>query len=135
MPKKPLLVYVPATWTKVAKTTRNSNLQVESRFKLTHFKQPVLSQKTELKVKENRGYIYTFSFLAKIVTTTIWPSGVLDYSNKNDNWTITPLSHIPLMSQYYFFFTSINYNEEKTSHSKKTIIKVQKGYDEGACHS
>ena len=40
MPKKHLLVYVDG-WTvqkaKVAKTTRNSNLQVDSRFELTHF--------------------------------------------------------------------------------------------------
>ena len=27
----------------------------------------------------------------------------IDYCNKNDNWTITPLSHIPLIPQYYFF--------------------------------
>ena len=60
---------------------------------------------------KKQGYIYHFFFLAKIVTTKIWLSGVLDYSNKN--WTITPLSHISLMLQYNFFFTSINYNEEK----------------------
>ena len=43
--------------------------------------------------------------------------------------TITPLTHISLMLQYYFFFTSINYNEEKASHSKKKINKVQKRCD------
>ena len=33
------------------------------------------------------------------------------------------------MLQYYFFFTSINYNEEKASHSKKKTIKVKKRCD------
>ena len=70
---------------------------------------------------KKQGYIYHFFFLAKIVTTKIWLSGVLDYSNKNDNWTITPLSHISLMLQYYFFFTSIDYNEEK-----KQVIQRRK---------
>ena len=65
-------------------------------------------------------------FLAEIVTTKIWPCGVLDYSSKNDNWTITPLNHISLMPQYYFFFNGVNYNEEKTSHSKKKI-KYKRG--------
>ena len=79
---------------------------------------------------KKQEHIYPFFFLEKIATTKIWPSGVLDYSNKNDNWTIIPLSHISLMPQYYFFFTSIDYNEEKeTSHSKKKIIKVQKRCD------
>ena len=32
-----------------------------------------------------RGDSWGVSFLAKIVTTKIRPSGVLDYSNKNDN--------------------------------------------------
>ena len=68
---------------------------------------------------KKQRYIHRFFFLAKIVTTKIWPSGVLDYSSKNDNWTITPLSHISLMLQYYFFFTSIDYNEEKKNKSFK----------------
>ena len=51
----------------------------------------------------------------------MWPSGVLDFSNKNDNWTITPLSHISLIPQYGFFITSINYSEEEASHSEKKI--------------
>ena len=29
--------------------------------------------------------------------------------------------------------TSIHYNEQKISYSKKKIIKVQKRYDKGAC--
>ena len=86
-----------------------------------------------MKSMAKQGYIYTFFFLAKIVTTKIWPSEVQDYSNKNNNWTITPLSTISLMPQHYFFLTSIDYNKEKTSHSKRKIIKVQKRCDWGAC--
>ena len=72
-----------------------------------------------LKSMTKTGVYIPLFFLAKTVTTKIWFSGVLDYSNKNDNWTVTLLSHIALMLQYYFFFTSIDYNKEKTSHSKK----------------
>ena len=78
---------------------------------------------------KNSGIYNPSYFLAEIVTTKIWPCGVLDYSSKNDNWTITPLNHISLMPQYYFFFNGVNYNEEKASHSKKKIIKVQKRCD------
>ena len=70
--------------------------------------------------------INTFFVETKMTTTQIWPSGVLDYSNRNDNWTTTQLSYISLMKQYYFFVTSINYNEKKKSHSKKKITKIQK---------
>ena len=83
---------------------------------------------------KKQGYIYPFFFLAKIVRTKIWPSGVLDYLNKNDNWTVTPMSHISLMLQCYFFFTSIDYNEEKEE-SFKEEKKVQKRCDWGACQT
>ena len=51
------------------------------------------------------------------------------------NRTITPLSHISVMLQYYFFFTSIDYNEEKLGHSKKKIIRVQKRCGWGVCQT
>ena len=128
-----LLVYVDG-WTvkksllyeqKLQKSLEIPIFQFPSRFKIQ-----VDSFLTAFTVLENwmkmygkkQGYMYL-------------STGVLDYSNKNDNWTITPLSHISLMLQYYFFFTSINYNEEKTSHSKKKIIKVQKRYDYRACQT
>ena len=45
---------------------------------------------------------------------------------QNDNWTITPLSHISLMLQYYFFVQRYQLQwRKKTSHSKKKIFKVQ----------
>ena len=67
---------------------------------------PVL--KNWMKSVAKQGYIYTFFFLVKKLTTKISPSAVLDYSNKNDNWTITALSFIFLRSQYYFFSRSMN---------------------------
>ena len=67
---------------------------------------PVL--KNWMKSVAKQGYIYTFFFLVKKLTTKISPGAVLDYSNKNDNWTITALSFIFLRSQYYFFSRSMN---------------------------
>ena len=77
------------------------------------------SSENWMKGMRKQEYIYAFCFLAKIVTTETWPSRVLNYLNENYNWTITPLSHISLIWQYYFLFKSFNYNDEKASHQRR----------------
>ena len=101
------------------------NFQIASRLKIQvdSFLTASTILETEWKVWGiYTGYTYAFLFLTKIRKTQIWPSGVLNYSNENDHWTTTPLSHISLMPQCYFFFTSINYNNEK---KKKNSFKEE----------
>ena len=85
---------------------------------------------------KNRG-IYPFIFLAKIVTTEIWPSGVLDYWNKNDNWTVVPLSHISVMLQYYFFLHKYrlqwrknkSFKEENNQNTKQAWLRCMSDHE------
>ena len=148
---------------KMQKPLEITNFPFASRLKIQvcSFLTASIDLENWMKSLGKQRYIYTFFFLIKIATTPIWPSGVLDYSNNNDNWTITPLRHISLIPKYlfffksrqkicfprflaflhlywdtflwfhgsFFFFTSINYNEEKTSHSKKKILKIQNRHD------
>ena len=46
---------------------------------------------------------------------------------QNDNWTITPLSHISLMLQYYFLFKGINYNKKKQVIQRRKWSKYKRG--------
>ena len=75
----------PATWRKVAKPTRNSNFPICKQIQDSScfiFNSLYSLRKLNGKYDKKQGYIYPFMFLAKIVTTEIWPSGVLNYSNK-----------------------------------------------------
>ena len=65
------------------------------------------------------GVYIPFSLLAKIVTTKIWPSGVLDYSNHNGHWKVTLLSPIFLMLQYYFFLHNYRFRRRKSKSLKE----------------
>ena len=74
-------------------------------------------------------YIYTFSFLTKIVATWIWPSEYKITQTKmvieqSLHWVTFLLCHSAVFSPE----VSIT-NEEKASESKKKIIKVQKRCD------
>ena len=77
---------------------------------------------SELNICQNSD-IYIFSLLSKIVTIQIWPSGILDYSNKNDNWTITLLSPTYLIPWCWFLFISIIPNKQKLAIQRRKQSK------------
>ena len=64
--------------------------------------------------------------ITKIAAAQTWPSRVSDYQTKNNQWTITLLSHISLYATVLVFLRSDNYNQEKIQRTKHVSITMKK---------
>ena len=77
-------------WTKTARRTRIPFSKFAGRLKIQvdSFLTACTASENWMKGTRKQGYIYTFCFLSKIVTTEIWPSEVFNYSNKKTEETL-----------------------------------------------
>ena len=65
--------------------------------------------------------------ITKISTVQTWPSRVSDYQTKNNQWTITLLSHISLYTTVSFS-SHLSITMKKNKLFKEEKIKVQNRY-------
>ena len=111
----------PTIWTSVAKTLQIAKFQY---CKLVEDSSWFIIHWTVSTVLENwmtslgkQGFIYTYFFLAKIVTAQTWPSRVSRLLNKNNQWTIIFLSNILLYATVLVFLHMYQLQWKKISYS------------------
>ena len=63
-----------------------------------------------------------------MATTQTWPNGVSDYQTKNNQWTITLLSHISLYATVLVFLPSDQFQSWKYKSNKEEKFKAQNRY-------
>ena len=68
------------------------------------------------------------NIITKIPTAQTWASRVSDYQAKNNQWTITLLSHISLHTTVLVFLHSDQLQSKKYKSIKQEKFKVQNRY-------